>query len=180
MITISFYSLFQKQPINIKYNLYSHRFYGEPKLAKPKELKGIKQILSIEYIPKKCRCQVFILDNDVWIKHGDYFSETISPEPHELGMPLDYFAEKHLGKSRPKKFIYGDAWGSVVARNEAWIKIDNLVNEVNSDKFVLDIINEITRKQERYHDFEEYELSCSYMERFWENLVKELKNMKIE
>lgn len=131
--------------------------------------------MSVDYIPKKCRCQIFILNNDIWIKHKDYFSEIYKPTPEESGMPLDYFAEKFMGKNRPKKFIYDDAWGSVVFRNEAWIKIENLMAEIKSGKFELDIINEVRNQQEIYHSFNEYELACTGMERFWENVVKELK-----
>ena len=51
----------------LKFEVYSYRFYGEPKLSKPKELKGIKQAFSVDYIPKKCKCQCFIKDNDLWV-----------------------------------------------------------------------------------------------------------------
>ncbi len=159
----------------LKFEVYSHRFYDEPKLPKPKELKGVKQAFSVAYIPKKCRCQCFIKDNDVWIKHRDYFSKVQKPEPHELGMPLNYFAEKYMGKDRPKKFIYDDAWGSIVLRNESWIILHNLIPEIQSGRFELDIINDIREQQEQYHDFEKYELVSTDMERFWEGVVKESK-----
>lgn len=159
----------------LKLEIYSHRFYDEPKLSKPKELKGIKQAFSVDYILKKCRCQCFIKGNDLWIKHRDYFSEVQQPEPHELGMPLNYFAEKYMGKNRPKKFVYDDAWGSVVLRNESWICLHNLIPEIQSGRFQLDIINDIREQQEKYHDFEKYELVSTDMERFWENIVKETK-----
>jgi hypothetical protein len=159
----------------LKFEVYSHRFYGESKLPKPKELKGVKQAFSVDYIPKQCRCQCFIKDNDLWIKHRDYFSEVQQPEPHELGMPLNYFAEKYIGKNRPKKFVYDDAWGSVVLRNEAYVRINNLIPEIQSGRFELDIINDIREQQEKYHDFEKYELVSTDMERFWEEIVKETK-----
>lgn len=41
------------------------RFYGEPKLKKVKELNSIKQEFSVDYIPKKCKCQVFIEGNNL-------------------------------------------------------------------------------------------------------------------
>ena len=168
----------REENINIEFTLYSFRKYGEPKLKKPKELNNIKQTLSVDYIPKKCKCQIYIKGNDVWIKHKDYFSSAIPPESHELGMPLNYFAEKYLGKNRPAKFIYHNSWGSVIARNEAWIVVRNLVNEIQSGKFELDIVNKICRQQEKYHQLEEYELCSTDMERFWENVVKKIKNIK--
>lgn len=163
--------LFQKQKPQLTFKIHSHRFYGEPKLSKPKELKRVKQAFSVDYIPKKCRCQVFINGDDVWVKHGDYFSEIIPPESHEIGMPLNYFAEKHLGRNRAAKFVYEDAWGSVVARNEAWIILENVIADMLSDVFILDIISEICRQQEKYHSFDEYELACTNMERLWESVI---------
>ena len=120
---------------------------------------------------------MFILDDDVWIKHGDYFSEVVPPEPHELGMPLNYFCEKYMGKNRAAKFIYEDSWGSVILRNEAWIRLDNLIKDIENGVFVLDIVYNILRQQEHYHGFDIHELSPSYMERFWESVVKELAKM---
>lgn len=169
--------LFDKDIPRLKFNIYSHRFYGEPKLSKPKELKGISQTASVEYIANKCRCQVFINGDDVWIKHNDYFSEVIPPEVHEIGMPLNYFAKKYMGKKRANKFIYEDAWGSIIARNQAWIILHGILKDIESGIFELDIINEIRRQQEIYHNFSEYELCCTDMERFWERLVKEVKHV---
>lgn len=166
--------IYGKNNSTLKFKIHSFRKLGEPKLKKPKELQGIKQIFSLEYIPKKCRCQIFVKNNDVWVKHRDYFSCEGEPEPHEIGMPLNYFAEKYMGKNRPRKFIYEDAWGSVVLRNEAWITIKDLLTDIKSNTFQLDIIREIRRQQEQYHGFEEYSLCSTDMERFWEKLVNEL------
>lgn len=89
-------------------------------------------------------------------------------------MPFNYFAEKYLGKNRPRKFIYGDSWGSVIMRNEAWIRLENLIKDIENEVFTLDIVYSICRQQEYYHGFDIHELSPSYMERFWESVVQEL------
>lgn len=162
----------------MKFKIHSYRFDGEPKLSKPKELRGIKQVSSIDFIRNKCRCQVFLKDDDVWIKHKDYFSEAQEPEPHELGMPLNYYAEKYMGKSRPKKFYYQDAWGEIVLRNEAWIVLEDLMDDVKSNKFQLDIVKDIREQQENYHNFEGYSLVSTVMERFWEELVRNLYKLE--
>jgi len=159
----------------MKFSIYSFRKYGQPKLKKPKELSGIEQEFSIDYIPQKCRCPVFIKEDNVWIKHRDYFSEVYKPIMEELGKPLNYYAEKFLGKDRPKKFIYENAWGAVVLRNEAWIVIEGLMKEIKTRRFQLDIVREIREQQERLHGFEECELVSTDMERFWEKLVEVLK-----
>jgi len=37
--------------------LHYPRFYGEPKLKKPKELKNIKQVFAVDYIPKSAHAE---------------------------------------------------------------------------------------------------------------------------
>ena len=65
------------------------------------------------------------------------------------------------------------------AYNQLWkdsnFTIGDLMSEIKSGKFELDIVNEIRSQQEKYHGFDEYELCCSDMERFWESVVKMLK-----
>jgi hypothetical protein len=155
--------------------LYSFRQYGEPKLDKPKELKGIKQTASIDYIPKKCKCPMFILGDDVWIQHNDYFSPSMKVSPEDVGMPLGYLASKYCGKDKKNKFIYPDSWGDIVLRQQAWIKIENLIHRLKIHEFELDIVSEICRQQEKLHGFKENELCTTNMERFWEKVVKESK-----
>ena len=169
-----FYNKFIRD--ELKFEIYSHRFYGEPKLKKPKELKGIKQAFSVDYIPKKCRCQCFVKDNDLWVKHKDYFSESIYAKEDE-GTPLSYRSKKYLGKQKGKDkgFCYSDTWGNIVLRDEAYLKINNLIPQIQSGRFILDIINDIREQQEQYHKFEKNDLVCTDMERFWENIVKETK-----
>lgn len=164
-------TFFFREGGRMRYKIHSFRRYGEPKLKKPKILSGIQQAFSVDYIPGKCRCQVFIHKEDVWIKHRDYFSEVYKPTMEELGRPLNYFVEKHLCKNGPQRFIYDDAWGAVVLRNEAWIVIEGLLAEVRTNKFPLDIVRKIREQQERFHGFEKYELVSTEMERFWERLV---------
>ena len=95
-----------------KYIIYSHRYYGEPKLQKPKELKGIKPIGKATYIPKHCEPQVFIKENDVYIRHTDYFSYTWQPPKGErIDMPISYYMNKYFNTKRNEKFVYPDCWG---------------------------------------------------------------------
>ena len=156
--------------------LHYPRFYGEPKLRKPKELKNIKQVFAVDYIPKKCTCGVFIKGNDVWIKHRDYFSDTLKLPAEDVGRPLEYLANKYCDTTKKNKFIYPDAWGSIVLRNEAWILLQNLVLDIRAGVFALDIVNDICRQQETVCDFDEYELACTPMERFWEKVVHQLED----
>ena len=118
----------------------------------------------------KCACQVFIKGNDVWVKHRDYFSPSIC-EPEDYGKSLNQLCEKYMGKERSKKFVYEDSWGDLVARSEAWIKLEGLMDDIARGVFPLDIVATIIRQQELTHSMELYELCCTHMERFWENTV---------
>lgn len=89
-----------------EYIVYSHRYYGQPKLSKPKELKGIKQLCIADFIPNKCKTPIFVKDNDIWIKHSDYFSsEWRPPEGENTGMPISYYMKKYFNKER-KENLY--------------------------------------------------------------------------
>ena len=91
--------------------IISSRRYGEPKLEKPKELKGIKQSGGAMFGPK-CKCPVFVIESSMYVKHRDWFSRSISiPEAVNRGI---------ISKQK-NKFIYNDNFGSVVLRNEAWL-----------------------------------------------------------
>ena len=164
---------------DLEFNIISYRKYGQPKLVKPKELSKIKQIGSVDYIPKHCSCQVFIKDNDVYVKHRDYFSEMfIPPDDNDLGKPLNHTMQKYFPDMNTKKdrFIYTDDWGGVVLRDEAWIKLRNLVHIIKrKDYFEPNIRNKIVGLQEQYHHMRCGELLVSDMERMWERLLKLVK-----
>ncbi|OHW63094.1 hypothetical protein EUAN_08780 [Andreesenia angusta] len=159
----------------IEVSLHSLRIYGETKLTKPKELKGIKSSFSADYIPKKCRCPIFLVGDDVWINHKDYFSGSMKVPREEFGAPLDYMANKYAGKNKGKKFIYGDAWGSIVLRNEAWIKAEHLVKRAQDGVSMLKLRDDFLKQLEIINGFEEYELFSSDMSRFIERVINEIK-----
>lgn len=110
----------------------SYRLYGQPKLNKPSELKGIKQSFSVDFIPNKCKCQCYVKGNDLWVKHRDFFSKEHRPEPKDIGTPLTFRLEKYFGMDKKylDKFVYPDSWGSIILRNEAWIVFRNLKQSI--------------------------------------------------
>lgn len=144
------------------------------KLAKLKELKDIKPYGSVGFGEKRIKCQYFIAENDCYIKHMDYFSAPIKYEEGDFGVDLNTLCEKYIGKNRPRKFVYADAWGEIIAQRKAWIKITNFV-------FACDNIHKmkvrdlITSLQESYHltYLRKYDLVSSNFERFWEDLVND-------
>lgn len=156
------------------FTVHSLRYYGQPKLRKPTELKGVKQTFSVDYIAGKCRCAVFVSGDDVWIKHGDYFSVSMTPPAEEMGMPLGYMAKKYVGERSTKSFIYPDAWGDIVLRNEAWLRLPGIMIDIRAGESHRRLVSTIVREQERAHGFGEYALDSSDMERFWERVISEL------
>ena len=157
----------------MKYIEYSFGSYGQPKLDKPKELKGVKTIGSVDFIAKHCKPQIFIKDNDVWIKHTDYFSpEWRPPAGERIDMPTSYYLKKYFGKTKSEKFIYSDCWGSIILRNEAWIKLENLIplckyREMNYSQIASDVLSQQKRSIKGMSDE-----VCLEWERYWQNVVK--------
>lgn len=117
--------------------IVSERRYGQPKLAKPKELKNIKQAFTYD-LNKHCKCPVFITGNDVWIKHRDWCSKVL-----HSGKEVEEYRSKH------PKFVYNDCFAAIVLRGEAWIRIKDVLDaEVivpTLQKISLECIDENTR-----------------------------------
>lgn len=154
--------------------IYSYRLYGEPKLVKPIELKGIKPSFTVEFIPNKCNCQCFVKNNDVWIKHRDFFSASHRPASKDIGTPLTCRLKKYFNcdKNYLNKFVYPDSWGGIVLRNEAWIVFRNIKDFVLAERIppVISVKNmflntELIRKSGIYSLPTEWD-------RFFENVLK--------
>lgn len=161
-----------------EYIVYSHRYYGEPKLSKPKELKGVKQICSVDFIPNKCKTPIFIKDNDLWVKHSDYFSSVWRPPTGErLDMPMSYYAKKYFNKNKNEKFIYPDCWGSIILRNEAWILIKNIVPIIRTELSTKTArtIMELQVKN-KYSPSDLDKLNCEW-NNYWGRVVNEIQNI---
>lgn len=156
--------------------LHSFRRYGGPKLSKPKVLRGVNPASSISWLGRKAKFQIFFVGTDVWIKHRDYFSETMVVAHEDLGAPLSVIIPKYLGTpSHAKGFVYPDAWGSIVLRNEAWLVVRGLL--ARHDSFPPDLLREILREQEQLHGFPPYDLECTSMARFWESVIAESRSL---
>ena len=159
-----------------QYIIYSHRYYGEPKLSKPKELKRINPIGKAIYIPKHCEPQIFIKDKDVYIKHTDYFSYIWSPpEGERIDIPLSYYAEKYFNKNRKNKFVYPDCWGSIVLRNEAWILLKDIIPLMETENSIL--VSKNILQMQRYDNYSSIDTNneCEWLN-FWENVCLSVKD----
>ena len=108
--------LFEKQPQCV-IKVLSARKHGEPKLKKPKELDGIEQAFSVDWIPEKCKCPCYIVGNDIYIKHRDFNSIELYGTDYEFR----------------RKFIYKDEYGCIVLRGEAWLVIKNIYQDIKNN-----------------------------------------------
>ena len=150
------------------------RYYGQPKLTKPKELKGIKSIGKATFIPKHCEPQVYVKNNDVYIKHTDYFSYLWRPlEGERIDMQLSYYMEKYFNKTKKEKFVYPDTFGSIILRNEAWIMLKDTLPLILTENNTL-IANKIFELQKK-DKYTPYDIDDNEWIRFLENVCKCVK-----
>lgn len=168
------YDLFFTPPLTCE--VASYRLYGQPKLQKPAELKGVKQSFTVDWSQNRCKCQCFIKDNDLWIKHRDFFSVPHRPKNEDIGTPLVYRAKKYFGKdlSYKNNFCYADCWGGdIILRNKAWIVFRNLKQAVKRDRhmpvrsMIQAFLNSDVLKQNRIYELEDN------WGTFFENVCKE-------
>jgi hypothetical protein len=145
-------SLWEEPPIQTKISIYSKRQWYEPKLSKPKELKEIKHIFSVDWIPKKCACKCFIYGNDLYIQHRDFNSVLMPEHNHEFR----------------QKFIYKDEYGCVVLRGEAWLKLENFILDIQNEVFIFDLVQHLTEQTTEIFGYNEWE-------RFYEEIIKRTK-----
>ena len=146
-------SVFRKPSPQSQVIIYSKRQYGDPKLKKPKELKGIRQLFSIEWIPKKCRCACFIHNNDLYIKHRDFDSIEVYGSDYEFR----------------ERFVYKDTFGCVVLRGEAWILIKDFMLDIQNNVFEPILFTYLAEQVTG-------ELGNCDWERFFEKIIKAVKS----
>lgn len=106
--------------------VYSKRMYGEPKLKRPAELKGLKAETTFSMRGKDAKGSLFLKDGKVLWLCRDFASKDAGfPERKDMELPTSVLAKKYgLGRKGFKSFIYPDAWCRILQRNEAWIEFD--------------------------------------------------------
>lgn len=105
--------------------IVSERRPGEPKLKKPKELKGVKPFMSYKW-GGVTTCQAFINGDDLWINHHDWCSVV------HYGANVDY--KKH--------FIYSDGFTAPVSKGDAWIWFGGILKYPNRSAVIRNIVHE--------------------------------------
>ena len=105
-------------------DIISERRYGQPRLAKPAELRGITPQYTIKY-NRKATAQAFVRGADIWIRHPDWCSTEL------YGRDL-----------LRRKFIYNDTFGAVVLRGHAWIRLTGVLSYDDPAEAVRQIMQE--------------------------------------
>lgn len=158
----------------VQFSIINSRKYNEPKLPKPKELKGLKQSYTVEF-GGKSKCGIFLIDNDVYIKHNDYFSPSLKGGYNFDTMPLSSKLNTLGISKKGKKFVYSDDWGDIVLKQEAWILLKNILVDIKNKIHPVRIRHEILRQQEQVHNMERYDLEVGEWERFYSTIIRKLK-----
>lgn len=145
--------------------IHSLRGYGEPKLVKPKELKGITQSHSLPY--NKTKVSVFLPgDGKIWLRFRDFFSPSMETPKHLEGSPLPVLIKELMEvKRHTKNFIYSDSWGDIVLRQEAWLIVKGYFKDYR------DVYRRL-RDFEKVIGVEEFELGDTGFSRLMENFIK--------
>ena len=136
--------MFIREKPLVMFHVISYRVWGQPKLEKPKILKNVKPAFKLQ-LNKKLNINVFVVGNDVYVKHIDWYSRSYRPHVHSNFMNIHnlindfntYFAPKHGIEpinQKQTKFIYADSFGDIILRGNAWILYKNLVRDLDGSR----------------------------------------------
>ena len=151
------------------------RSWREEKLVKPRELRGVKQIASVSMLGGKTRHGIYILNDDLYIRCGDFFSPSFR-KPEDIGTPLVYRLGKYFGVTKKDRFIYPDTWGDVVLRQSAWLKFANYIPTMRyfTDKKMSAACCDFMKNEYTGRDLD------NEWRRFFENVAKEIRKARFD
>ena len=139
--------------------IVKQRFYGEPKLVKPKFCNNKNLLGSVEW-NKHCRCKLWAYGDKYYLLHRDWFSNFLGfSEAKKRGIIDQYNT----------KFIYDDNFGSVVLRNEALIEF----NREDWHKPTPSMSTNLCLSTEKMLNLDEYSL----VHYEWEHLYEQCLNL---
>lgn len=144
---------------------YTVLCYGGKTISKPAELKGVQKFDSVAY-ERMCKCSLFLNGQDLYIRHGDYFSP-------ELLMDVN---EGYRRKNKSKNLPYNDKWSSVVLKRTAWIRITNFVPLIHILNW-RETAETVCSMMRKYHQLDEGEFSLEWVRFFSDVAVKTQKHI---
>ena len=115
--------------MNITARFVEYRVYGQPKLKKPKCLKGLDVAWKHRIIGKEAK--VYELPDGALVVYlGELFcKQTTFPERIDGMLPASVLQKKypHMFERRGfKSFVYPDAWCTFFDRNDGYVRIDGV------------------------------------------------------
>lgn len=128
---------FNKLVDDVHVELVSYKLYGEEdKPKKPKTLKTAKQTWTTKIIGRSA--SFFEIGDEIYIKMGELFCREMSfSEPIDMMLPLSALAKKYPHKfakiGSRDKFVYPDAWCTIMELNTGWLRITGLTKALSYD-----------------------------------------------
>lgn len=178
---------FNKLVDDIHVELISYKLYGEgDKLKKPKSLKNTKQTWTTKIIGRSA--SFFEMGDEIFIKMGELFCRQMSfSEPIDMMLPLSALAKKYPHKfakiGNRDKFVYPDAWCTILELNTGWLRITGLIKAlsydvcfINYSAIVIKLYGElfsISQTHEKFYHLDEYgsDFYSAYYYRFCDAIV---------
>ena len=161
---------FNKLVDDIHVELISYKLYGDKdKPKKPKTLKTTKQTWATKIIGRSA--SFFEMGDEIYVKMGELFCRQMSfSEPIDMMLPLSALAKKYPHKfakiGNRDKFVYSDAWCTIMELNAGWLKITGLTKALGSDVCYINysaIVNKlygelfsISQTHEKFYHLDEY------------------------
>ena len=178
---------FNKLVDDIHVELISYKLYREgDKLKKPKTLKTTKQTWTTKIIGRSA--SFFEMGDDIYIKMGELFCRQMSfSEPIDMMLPLSALAKKYPHKlakiGNRDKFVYPDAWCTILELNTGWLRITGLIKAlsydvcfINYSAIVSKLYGElfsISQTHEKFYHLDEYgsDFYSAYYYRFYDAIA---------
>lgn len=170
-------------------DLSAYRVYGQPRISKPKELKGIKPAFSQTLNKSGRKCRVYLCGNDIYVYFFDLFSRLMTfPDPEDMALPTSALARKYPERfsfGRKEKFIYADSWGTIRERNEGYLRFADLLLRIADEDYLPRLVGQVadeftllSKSDERFE-----EIHGSYCQRwgdyfrFIDDMIHKIKSI---
>ena len=161
---------FNKLVDDVRVELISYKLYGERnKPKKPKTLKTTKQTWATKIIGRSA--SFFEMGDEIYVKMGELFCRQMAfNDPQDMSLPLSALAKKYPNKfpsnCARNKFVYPDAWCTIMELNIGWLRFVGLTNALSYDVCYIDyssIVNKlyaelfsISKNHEKFYHLDEY------------------------